>query len=273
MKEKVERREQIEKIIGSGKLIPLDLILASPRVEISPTRRTPLNFEFALNKFGPIDQERIRLAKEFAEIAHKGQKRESGERFSTHPMAVFLILVDECNIYNADMACAAFLHDQPEDSEFWGKKGGKSYSEWSAEAMENMTSYFGNVVATMVMDLTIPIVDRDEVKTKEEAKETSYMNLMMSYPETILIKMADRLHNLRTLKFRPENKQRKVIKETRRVYIPLLKAVKTPYPQAAEILLEAMEDAIRVAELDLERSQKQERRKKKKYARKRKTRA
>lgn len=231
-----------------------------------PVRRVPLTFETALERFSPKDQEKIKLAREFAEIAHKGQKRESGKKYITHPIESALILMDECGLWDADLVCAILLHDVPEDKpDFFADPKDKDYPDWIEETRTNIASYFGERVAGIVVDLTIPKVDRSQIKTKKEAKEISLDNLSLASSDAILVKMTERLHNLRTLKFRVEKKQKKVKKETIRDYFPIFELARSTYPKETEILMKAMQEAIKDVEDNLRASRRKRAKHKKKH--------
>jgi hypothetical protein len=93
----------------------------------------------------------------------------------------------------------------------------------------------------MVIAVTKPSIDGISFHDKSVAGEFYHRGLDAASPETILIKMADRLHNLRTLGNTPPEKQRKQIKETREIYRSLFEKIRQAYPDAAEYLLGQME--------------------------------
>lgn len=151
------------------------------------------------------DKDLIVKAYEFARTAHEGQRRDSGEPYITHPLAVSCILVelgmDEASI------CAALLHDVVEDTPV---------------TKEELASQFGEEISNLVDGVTklskIPLSTREE----QQAENVRKMLFAMSQDiRVIIIKLADRLHNMRTLSFRPPQKQRDTSLETMEIYAPI----------------------------------------------------
>ncbi|MGI5896663.1 MAG: RelA/SpoT family protein [Oscillospiraceae bacterium] len=151
------------------------------------------------------DKDLIVKAYEFARTAHEGQRRDSGEPYITHPLAVSCILVelgmDEASI------CAALLHDVVEDTPV---------------TKEELASEFGEEISNLVDGVTklskIPLSTREE----QQAENVRKMLFAMSQDiRVIIIKLADRLHNMRTLSFRPAQKQRDTSLETMEIYAPI----------------------------------------------------
>lgn len=151
------------------------------------------------------DPEEIRRAFRFAESMHGNQKRESGEAYIIHPLAVALILSElEMDIETIQ---AALLHDCIEDTD-------ASY--------ENVEKLFGKDVAMLVDGVTK--LEGVQFHTKDEAKAESLRKMFFAMAKDIrvvIIKFADRLHNMRTLKYRDESKRIATAKETLEVYAPL----------------------------------------------------
>ncbi len=153
----------------------------------------------------PYDLVKIQSAYEMAKVAHEGQTRRSGEPYIMHPIAVAMILVD----LGMDTECiaAALLHDVVEDTPV------------SSEEVEKR---FGKDVALLVEGVTklgqIPFSSREE----QQAENVRKMLLAMAQDvRVIIIKLADRLHNMRTLGAMPGQKQRDKALETMEVYAPL----------------------------------------------------
>lgn len=153
----------------------------------------------------PYDIPRIREAYELAKKAHGEQKRVSGEPYITHPLEVSSILVGLG--MDSETVVAALLHDVVEDTEI------------SLEALEKQ---FGHEVALLVDGVTklgkIPLSSREE----QQAENVRKMLLAMAQDvRVVIIKLADRLHNMRTIQCMPEQKRRDKALETMEVYAPL----------------------------------------------------
>ncbi len=153
----------------------------------------------------PYDLEKITQAYKVAEKAHEGQKRTSGDPYITHPLAVASILLDYC--MDTDTICAALLHDTVEDTNV---------------TLDELRKKFGEDVALMVDGVTkiglVPLVSKEE----QQAENIRKILMAMSKDiRVIIIKLADRLHNMRTLAARPPEKQRKTSLETMNFYAPI----------------------------------------------------
>ena len=153
----------------------------------------------------PYDLEKITQAYKVAEKAHEGQLRTSGDPYITHPLAVASILLDYC--MDTDTICAALLHDTVEDTDV---------------TLDELRKKFGEDVALMVDGVTkiglVPLV------SKEEQQAENIRKILMALSKdirVIIIKLADRLHNMRTLAARPPEKQRKTSLETMNFYAPI----------------------------------------------------
>lgn len=148
----------------------------------------------------------IRRAYEFAQIAHTGQKRKSGDEFITHPLATAQVLADWK--LDATSLSAALLHDTVEE-------GGVKPPEIKKE--------FGEEVARLVDGVSITGQVKLRGSTDEEFVENlRKMFLVMARDlRVVLIRLADRLHNMQTLQPLPKEKQKRIAKETLEVYAPL----------------------------------------------------
>ena len=151
------------------------------------------------------DMSKIITAYEFAEKAHASQTRSSGEPYIIHPLAVSYILLELG--MDTDTICAAMLHDVVEDT---------------PTTLEEVKKRFGQDVAMLVDGVTklnkIPIFNKEE----QLAENIRKILLAMSQDiRVMIIKLCDRLHNMRTLSYRPGYKQRNTALETMNIYAPI----------------------------------------------------
>ena len=151
------------------------------------------------------DLELLRNAYHFSREAHCSQKRSEGTPYIKHPLAVASILVDMK--MDVPSISAGLLHDTIEDT---------------SVAIEDIQSIFGDEIAFIVSSLTK--LSQVEFKTKKEAQAENFRRMLLAMSEdvrVILIKFADRLHNMRTLQHLPENKQQRIATETLEIYAPI----------------------------------------------------
>ncbi len=147
----------------------------------------------------------IEKAFDVAEKAHAGQKRKSGEPYIIHPVAVTRILADLG--LDGVSICAGMLHDVPEDTDF---------------TIDDVRREFGEQVALIVDGVTK--LKKFDFQSREEAQAESMRKMflaMASDIRVVIIKLADRLHNMRTLNYQTEAKQKEKSKETLEIYAPL----------------------------------------------------
>ncbi len=171
-------------------------------------RRTPGLKELLskVSSYLPPDQvERIRTAAEFGAEAHQGQKRLSGEPYISHPVAAAEILADLH--LDADTIVAAILHDVIEDT---------------PTPKEEIAARFGKDVAEIVDGVTK--LDQIQFKNRQEAQAESFRKMLLAMVRdlrVILVKLADRTHNLRTMEAVGPAKRRQVARETLDIYAPV----------------------------------------------------
>ena len=172
------------------------------------SRRTPglRDLLSTAGSYLPADQvERIRLAAEFGADAHRGQRRKTGEPYIAHPVAAGEILAGLR--VDADTIVAAILHDVIEDTPI---------------AKAELASRFGESVAEIVDGVTK--LDQIRFKSREEAQAESFRKMLLAMVRdlrVILVKLADRLHNMRTIEGMPPPRRRAIARETLDIYAPL----------------------------------------------------
>ncbi len=151
------------------------------------------------------DVARVRAAFDFGAIAHEGQRRVSGEPYITHPVAVADILADLR--MDANTIIAAILHDVLEDTKVEGSE---------------VMARFGPEVAQLVEGVSK--LTQMKFQSKAEAQAENFRKMMLAMVQdirVIMVKLADRLHNMRTLGAMPAPKRRRIARETLDIYVPL----------------------------------------------------
>jgi GTP pyrophosphokinase/guanosine-3',5'-bis(diphosphate) 3'-pyrophosphohydrolase len=159
-----------------------------------------------ISDYLPAEQvEQVQQAFVVANDAHSSQKRSSGEPYITHPVAVASLLADMRLDYETIMA--ALLHDVIEDTE---------------TRREDLAELFGATVANLVEGVSK--LDKLQFDSKEEAQAENYRKMIMAMTQdirVILIKLADRTHNMRTIQHLRPDKRRRIARETLEIYAPL----------------------------------------------------
>ena len=175
------------------------------RIEEDPSAELNQVLEMFSRHHAAIETDQIKRAYQEAQEAHDGQIRKSGDAYITHPVAVAEIVaslgLDESTII------AALLHDTLEDTE---------------EAFERIEEVFGHEVASIVDGVTK--LERIKFETKEAQQAASMRKMLVAVAKDIrvlLIKLADRLHNMRTIASLPKWKQQRIATETLDIYAPL----------------------------------------------------
>ena len=152
------------------------------------------------------DKTLIRSAFEVAVDAHKGQRRKSGEAYVFHPIAVAKIVASEIGL-DATSIASALLHDVVEDTEY---------------TLDDIDRMFGETVARIVDGLTKIAGLKKDMNTSQQAENFRKMLLTLNDDvRVIIIKIADRYHNMLTMDAMPEHKQVKIASETLYIYAPL----------------------------------------------------
>ena len=159
------------------------------------------------------DQEELDMVQkafDFANEAHKGVRRRSGEPYILHPIAVAKIVVSNIGL-GCKSIMAALLHDVVEDTDY---------------TVDDLKSLFGEKVATLVEGLTKikTVLDNEDKAVQKSMQAENFKRILLTLNDdvrVVLIKLADRLHNVRTIEFMPEHKRDKILSETMFVFIPL----------------------------------------------------
>ena len=147
----------------------------------------------------------LRKAYNFAEKSHEGQKRSSGEDYIIHPINVAGTLIKLR--LDMDSIIAGLLHDVVEDCDV---------------TPEEIEKEFSTSIAQIVVGLTK--ISKIKFKTKEESQAENFRKMVVAMAKdlrVIIVKLADRMHNMRTLQYVSEEKQRKIANETLEIYVPL----------------------------------------------------
>ena len=151
------------------------------------------------------DHNLIRKAYVYCAKVHQGQTRLSGEPYIIHPMEVAGLLADLK--LDVPSIITGFLHDTIEDT---------------LATSEDLARMFGSEVATLVDGVTK--ISKIDFKTKEESQAENFRKMLLAMAidiRVILVKLADRLHNMRTMEFQAELKQRRIARETMDIYAPI----------------------------------------------------
>ena len=206
---KAERKEKSKKREPAQPFAPA--MSESSRIYDYITKASRINYTIdmliqkILSDEKQYDLSKIVSAYELADSYHKNQKRESGEPYISHPLAVAYILLELG--MDTDTVCAALLHDVVEDTEC---------------TLEDLQKKFGSDVAMLVNGVTK--LGKVEIFTKEEQKAENIRKILLAMSEdirVIIIKLADRLHNMRTLNFCRDEKRRTIAHETMNIYAPI----------------------------------------------------
>ena len=151
------------------------------------------------------DFNKLRKAYIFAEKAHAGQKRSSGEDYIIHPINVAATLIKLR--MDLDTIMAGLLHDVVEDCNI---------------TPQEIEKEFGTGVADLVVGLTK--ISKIKFKSKEESQIENFRKMVVAMAKdlrVIIVKLSDRMHNMRTLQYVNEDKQKKIAQETLDIYVPL----------------------------------------------------
>lgn len=155
--------------------------------------------------------ELVGKAFEFANSAHMNIRRRSGEPYMLHPIAVADIVVNDIGL-GCKSICAALLHDVVEDTSY---------------TVDDIKNIFGEKIASLVDGLTklkTVLDNQDRQAISESLQAENFKRILLTMNDdvrVVLIKLADRLHNCRTIEFMPEHKRDKILSETMYIFVPL----------------------------------------------------
>src|SRR5687768_3983174 len=175
------------------------------RVLAPRTEQTDLPFKEPPAYLKPADIEQLRLAYEFSRTAHEGQFRKTGDPYISHPLAVTDIL-SQWHL-DAQALTAALLHDVIEDTEVSKAEISRKFGKHVAELVDGVSK-----------------LDRIEFESQEVAQAENFRKMLLAMARDVrvmLIKLADRLHNMRTLGAVSPEKRRRVARETMEIYAPI----------------------------------------------------
>jgi len=163
-------------------------------------------FQRLQHKIDPQNLRLVLLAYKLAKYGHKNQSRKTGERYFMHPKACALILIDELKIYDYEMLCGMLMHDLPEDSFILD--------------FDDIQHIFGPAICSYVETMT-----KTKSSEEEKIKDTlSYFRRFFDAGEKVsIMKLTDRLHNMRTLPNTGKIFQIKQTRETIEYLLPLAK--------------------------------------------------
>ncbi len=196
--------------MSTEQVVATDLVLLKYNLSEEQEKKEILRYYRALlrslrHKLKRGDKELVRRAFEMAADAHKTMRRKSGEPYILHPLAVAMICVEEIGLGVRSTICS-LLHDTVEDTDV---------------TLEDVEHEFGYEIARIVNGLTKISTVMDASSSQQAENFKKILLTLTDDPRVILIKLADRLHNMRTLDYMKREKQLKISSETVYVYAPL----------------------------------------------------
>ncbi len=199
--------------------MPTEHLRGDSLQEIKEQKENRKTFMKRVESFTNDEIDRIEMAYNLAKVAHALQIRNTGERYFEHCRAVTLVLLDESGVKDTDTIVASLLHDTLEDSHLIGCPDDINSVRREKEKRW-YTKMFGVNAADIIISITKPYIDNSEIHNKKEKDQAYFNQLENAKEEAILIKMADRLHNLRTVE-NDQHRKEKIVTETKDKYIPL----------------------------------------------------
>lgn len=179
---------------------------AVPADFISPEQLYKKLIDRVISYHPSADISMLEKAYDLAMTAHKDQYRKSGEPYIVHPLSVAYILADL--ELDKESMVAGILHDVVEDTDITISQVAEMFSEEVALLVDGVTK------------LTQLKYSKDKVEVQAENLRKMFLAMAKDI-RVILIKLADRLHNMRTLKYMPEDKQKEIARETMDIYAPI----------------------------------------------------
>jgi GTP pyrophosphokinase len=174
-------------------------------IHMAPKTIPQLKDVIDVRRFDKRDIARMKRALEYAALAHESQLRLSGEPFISHPISVAKMLFEMG--FNADVIIAGLLHDTVEDT---------------GTTLENLKEEFGPEVADLVNGVTkISRIKSENIKQRQAENIRKMLLSMVTDIRIILIKLADKLHNMRTLEYLGKERSERIARETLDIYAPL----------------------------------------------------
>lgn len=199
-----------------------------------------------ISDFTQHDRNLIHAAYSLAALTHTGKMRDTQDPYITHPLAVAITILDEFGLKDPDLAIGGLLHDTgEEDVTPYGDQSPIGYRKWIGDVSFILTRLFNPQVAAIMKSVTRPKVDMIDVYSRTEAEEISLDNLINGPINGVIVKMSDRLHNIRTL-WGVSDPRKRVLKidETRQVFYPIFQTASIHHPVVVQYALEQMEAAI-----------------------------
>ena len=207
-----------------------------------------------LQGYGFLTEDEVAItdsAYQAGKAVSRGIQMPNGERKFEHFRNVALILMDECAFTKREdlsFVWGGLLHDIPEDNPLYGNQMKMGYKRWKRHIHIILEREYGTKTADIVVALTEPKKDNIDVFTEDQVRQIKQQNLIDGPLEALIVKMADRLHKLRTFvpKTKPEEKTpEEVIEETEGILIPIFqRALPSEYSKEAEYLLTEIAKAI-----------------------------
>lgn len=205
-------------------------------------------FKHDITSNGIEDASTLMKGYAIAHELHSGQFRASGEPYHTHPVATVQLLI-KSGVRDTNILMGGLLHDVIEDAPSFNGVPFTNNADWTLIATNYLIDQgISPVVIDLVDCLTKPKIDGVTIKTEDDRRKEYMKKLRTAPPEALLIKMADRLHNLQTLDGLDTKKADLVVSETQSVLFSVFTRVLTTFPCEGRYLFNQMSDAIELYE-------------------------